>query len=576
MAWYNKYRPQRFSDVTGQSLVKSVLQNALEKDRVKHAYLFYGPKGVGKTTLARIFAANLNNLEQNPEAIIDTIEMDAASNTSIDDIRQLIESAKTPPLIGKYKIYIIDEVHMLSKAAMNALLKILEEPPLYLVFLMATTNPEKLIPTVLSRLTKLNLNSHSQQDIIDNLQSIAALENLNIDENSLKLIAKRSSGSLRDGVNLLETIASYELDHYSVTDTNQLLGLLPIETLQNLARALLSGGAIQPETIFELEASGIDGETFLGQFLEFLLTTSFEGDKSNDSLIIPVAEILNLKLPITSITSSIALTQVKLGVTSNTPETTTLKKNSEPGTDSIIKVVEAKPQMIESTRVIEQKTPLVADQSQNKIQIDSQIHLVEMPTFADKAELLSGDSSSPLSIEKMETILGGLTQLTEAPPILKMMISDLSVQSVTTENVELGISNAIFQTQLSSPKLNKWLVDQFCLKLGLKNIKISVTVRESNKPVKKIEATILAPKTIQDKQSLQTAENPNLHTTNTAETKLPEKLSKYSEGIFYEVYNQLPPGADPSKLKVFPAPLPMPKITQNWDDHAGELFDFED
>lgn len=244
MAWYNKYRPQTFREVVGQELVKQVLENSLKSGKIKHAYLFCGPKGTGKTTLARIFAHQVNSTTEIPESRIDIFEMDAASNTSIEDIRQLIDNAQKPPLVGKYKIYIIDEVHMLSKPAMNALLKILEEPPAYLIFLLCTTNPEKLIPTVLSRLTKLTLTNHSVENIVQRLKFIAEQESMDIDVEALELIAKRSNGGQRDAINLLETVYSYGLAKYTKQVVGQILGLVPEDLLEQVALWLIQRKSI--------------------------------------------------------------------------------------------------------------------------------------------------------------------------------------------------------------------------------------------------------------------------------------------------------------------------------------------
>jgi len=308
MAWYNVYRPQTFDEVVGQNLVKTVLQNALAKNSIKHAYLFSGPKGTGKTTLARIFAHSLNQVSDNPQTSIDIVEMDAASNTGIDDIRQLIENAKNPPIAGQYKIYIIDEVHMLSKSAMNALLKILEEPPQYLIFLLATTNPEKLLPTVLSRLTKLQLTNHSIEGIITRLQYIAAAEHVIIEVPALELIARRSSGGQRDAINLLETVASYGLDAYTESDVAAILGVLPIQQLQAVATALMSDEVQHMAMVSGmLSQSGVDGDAVLAGLLEWLLDESFAGHNTFDSLIVPVSQVIALQLPVAHVTSTLSI-----------------------------------------------------------------------------------------------------------------------------------------------------------------------------------------------------------------------------------------------------------------------------
>jgi DNA polymerase III subunit gamma/tau len=322
MAWYNKYRPTNFEEVIGQQLVKTVLQNTIKLGKIKHGYLLTGPKGVGKTTIARIFANQINGFgsnsnfgsdESSSNSQLDIIELDAASNTGVDNIRQLIESAQTPPFEGNYKVFIIDEVHMLSKSAMNAMLKILEEPPSYLVFLLATTNPEKIIPTVLSRLTVLPLTSHSVEDLVESLERICSAEKLSFDTKSLELIAKRAGGGQRDAINLLETLSSYELGTYTLENVVNILGLVSDDTLELLSQTLLSQNTAQLQQVMqELSKSSIDGEGFLGEYLDYLLSKAILFDSNYDSVITALAEVLSYKLPITTIPSAIALLQVSL------------------------------------------------------------------------------------------------------------------------------------------------------------------------------------------------------------------------------------------------------------------------
>jgi len=248
-----KYRPQGFDEIIGQSHITTILKNAISQDRVAHAYLFTGPRGVGKTTTARIFAKALN-CEKGPTikpcntctacqeitkaTSLDILEIDGASNRGIDEIRNLRENVKFSPSKGKFKIYIIDEVHMLTPEAFNALLKTLEEPPPHVKFIFATTQPHKVPSTILSRCQRFDFRRIATRDILGNLKQIAKEENIGIKDEALGLIAKYSDGSLRDAQVTLDQIASFSSGKVGEDDVTRMLGLVDDEILFGLSGAI--------------------------------------------------------------------------------------------------------------------------------------------------------------------------------------------------------------------------------------------------------------------------------------------------------------------------------------------------
>ena len=202
-----KYRPQTFESVVGQQALTQTLQNAIRQNRLAHAYLFCGPRGVGKTTCARIFAKTINANEPGSEWNIH--ELDAASNNSVEDIKSILDQVRIPPQAGKYSVYIIDEVHMLSTQAFNALLKTLEEPPAYAIFILATTEKHKVIPTILSRCQVYDFNRITVQDIVAHLQSIAAKEGITAAEEALNVVAQKADGGLRDALSIFDQLVAF-------------------------------------------------------------------------------------------------------------------------------------------------------------------------------------------------------------------------------------------------------------------------------------------------------------------------------------------------------------------------------
>ena len=208
-ALYMKYRPQTFADIVGQNHIVSVLKNAIDKDQISHAYLFYGSRGTGKTSIAKIFANEVNRNEEYQKENVDIIEIDAASNNGVDEVRDIKEAIKFLPTEGKYKVYIIDEVHMLTTAAFNALLKTLEEPPAHVIFILATTEIHKIPATILSRCQRFEFKSLSQEQLIDRLKYISEKESLVIEDAAIEKIATLAKGGLRDAISILDQVSNY-------------------------------------------------------------------------------------------------------------------------------------------------------------------------------------------------------------------------------------------------------------------------------------------------------------------------------------------------------------------------------
>ena len=237
-----KYRPQTFESVVGQQALTQTLQNAIRQNRLAHAYLFCGPRGVGKTTCARIFAKTINCLNPqngfdacnecesckafNEQRSFNIHELDAASNNSVEDIRALIDQVRIPPQIGKYSVYIIDEVHMLSAGAFNALLKTLEEPPSYAIFILATTEKHKVLPTILSRCQVYDFNRITVQDTIAYLQKVAASEGVKADEGALNVVAQKADGGMRDALSIFDQLVAFSGNNITYERTIEVLNVL--------------------------------------------------------------------------------------------------------------------------------------------------------------------------------------------------------------------------------------------------------------------------------------------------------------------------------------------------------------
>ena len=273
-ALYRKYRSRSLDEVLGQDHVTNILRRALEQGKIAHAYLLTGPRGVGKTSVARILAHEINNLPYDEDAShLDIIEIDAASNNGVDDIRALREKAQVAPVSAPKKIYIIDEVHMLSKPAFNALLKTLEEPPAHVVFILATTDADKLPATILSRVQQFFFRPIPVDIMARQLMTIAEKEGFSIEEDAARLIAERSRGGFRDGISMLDQLSALASADkpLSASDVAQYLGLSATETLENLLALYQqrdASGALN--VLGELEQTGVDPVVLSRQLLSLL------------------------------------------------------------------------------------------------------------------------------------------------------------------------------------------------------------------------------------------------------------------------------------------------------------------
>ena len=275
-----KYRPMTFDTVVGQEALTTTLKNAIQSGRLAHAYLFCGPRGVGKTTCARIFAKTINCLNPQPngeacgecesckafneQRSYNIHELDAASNNSVEDIRVLIEQVRIPPQIGKYKVFIIDEVHMLSQAAFNAFLKTLEEPPQHAIFILATTEKHKILPTIMSRCQIYDFKRMGVNDIVGHLKHVAAQENMTVEDAALNIIAQKADGGMRDALSIFDQVASFCGGNITYQQTIENLNVLDYDYYFRLTDYCLEGKITECMlTLNEILAKGFEGQYFI-------------------------------------------------------------------------------------------------------------------------------------------------------------------------------------------------------------------------------------------------------------------------------------------------------------------------
>ena len=285
-ALYRKYRPTTFNEVVGQETIIQTLKNAKAQDRVAHAYLFCGPRGTGKTTIAKIFARMLNctSTEDNQPcgecenckmalngSHPDIIEIDAASNNGVEEVRNLIDRVKYAPMQGQYKIYIIDEVHMMTKSAFNALLKTIEEPPKHIVFIFATTEPNKVLPTIISRCQRFDFSKVSAKDIVQRLTTVCEQEKIQIDAEAIGLIASLADGGMRDALSILDQCVAYCSSEIHIADVRKIYGVLTLDDIGQLFANLYHKDIEKLMTELQhISDQGMDLVRFTSDFISIL------------------------------------------------------------------------------------------------------------------------------------------------------------------------------------------------------------------------------------------------------------------------------------------------------------------
>ena len=284
-ALYRTYRPSSFEEVVGQQHIVTTLKNAVKQNKIAHAYLFCGPRGTGKTSIAKLLAkaVNCSDHEHAPcnqcESCLaiqegnhpDIVEIDAASNNGVDEIRDLIEKVKYSSLQGRYKVYIIDEVHMLSTGAFNALLKTLEEPPSHVIFILATTEPQKVLPTIISRCQRYDFSKVSQLEMIGRIRKILEQEKISCDDEALRLIAQLADGGMRDALSIVDQCIAYAQDNIIAADVNEIYGMTTISEKIELLMWIFHRQA-QPllDKIRILSEKGIDIKRLTSDLIEVL------------------------------------------------------------------------------------------------------------------------------------------------------------------------------------------------------------------------------------------------------------------------------------------------------------------
>ncbi len=496
---YRTYRPSRFDEVVGQEYIVKILKNTIKNKRIAHAYLFAGPRGTGKTTIAKLFAKAINCEDFNEEACDncpsclafkennhpDIIELDAASNNSVDDIREIIEQVPYSPIVGKYKVYIIDEVHMLSSSAFNALLKTLEEPPAHVVFILATTDPQKIIPTVLSRCQRYNFSKISNLNMEKKMVEILNKEHLQYEDKALDEVAMLAEGGMRDALSILEQILSYNNDGIFLEDVQRIFGLSTKEEKVELLIKIHNDLTGSINLLRQMYDSGIDPKRLCVDLLEIIKESLIYSDDQNETLlnklskfdcmnILDVVSVNDLLSDITyleealnkarsnqSFLTYLELAEVKMGGNSSKhtiktkpaiTQTVTRTVVEEPKVETVVaEEVKEEPQVVVEEPVVEQTITedipngLESGGSNLGLESDAPIETNEAPIITPEPimETLVQDFTGGTSVEEEHEVLN------EQPIDIEYLAALL-----LTANKNEKVSDSIIYNRLEMYKLD--------------------------------------------------------------------------------------------------------------------------
>lgn len=456
---YRTYRPSKFDEVVGQEYIVKILKNAIKNKRIAHAYLFAGPRGTGKTTIAKLFAKAINCEDFNEEACDncpsclafkennhpDIIELDAASNNSVDDIREIIEQVPYSPIVGKYKVYIIDEVHMLSSSAFNALLKTLEEPPAHVVFILATTDPQKIIPTVLSRCQRYNFSKISNLNMEKKMVEILNKEHLQYENKALDEVAMLAEGGMRDALSILEQILSYNNDGIFLEDVQRIFGLSTKEEKVELLIKIHNDLTGSINLLRQMYDSGIDPKRLCVDLLEIIKESLIYSDDQNETLLNKLSKfdcmnILDV-VSVNDLLSDITYLEEALNKARSNQSFLTYLELAEVkmGGNSSKHAIKTKPaitQTVTRTVVEEPKVEVVAEEVKEEAQVVVEEPVVEQTITEDIPNGLESGGSN-LGLESDAPIETNEAPIIIPEPIMETLVQDFAGGTSVEEEHEI-------------------------------------------------------------------------------------------------------------------------------------------